>query len=284
MIRLLCTLLLGASTAFAQPPLMLVTTTGAGSFSDTAARHFAPLLEKELGRPVLVQNIPGANGIIGLRAFNGMTGGDAILIAGTVNGFVSITAPQPDFDPLKDFVPVFGLAETPQLLLVKKDSPIKSFSDLRGRRLMGGSSHPSTDMSIMVLDQKVGSETTLVRYKQISQLATELAGGFVDFTIGGAGNAATQGLFESGLVRSIGEVTSVGVPAFSWLGFFAHSKAISAQKPVIKAIERVMLSAEAKSYEQPNGRRLMPVPSSKLLKIQDEEAQVIKSLPKPPTH
>ena len=255
--RLLAAALIFASSALSAQTLTLITTSGPGSLSDTAARFTAMLLERELGRPVIVDNRPGGMGVIGLRHFNGLPAdGHSILIAGTQLAFVSKAMPQPDFDPMTAFVPLSGLVYTPQQIMVPAASPVRSPADLlalqRSKgKLDGGSSHPSTQTSMGLLDGVLGTRTTIVGYKQGSQLATELAGGFIDYTIGGKGNGATAGFIDSGQIRVVGFLKDLGVEEFSWVGVFVQKGVPEDVKAQLQAAMTRVLKSEAwQNYTQ----------------------------------
>lgn len=255
--RLLAAALIFASSALAAQTLTLITTSGPGSLSDTAARFTAMLLERELGHPVIVDNRPGGMGVVGLRHFNSLPAdGHSILIAGTQLAFISKAVPQPDFDPMTAFVPLSGLVYTPQQIMVPAASPVRSPADLlalqRSKgKLDGGSSHPSTQTSMGLLDGVLGTRTTIVGYKQGSQLATELAGGFIDYTIGGKGNGATAGFIDSGQIRVVGYLKDLGVEEFSWVGLFVHTSVPAPEKKrLTDAINRVMRSPEWTGFQQ----------------------------------
>lgn len=254
--RALAVLLLTISTALASP-LTLVTTSGPGSLSDTAARYFAPLLERELGRPVVVQNAPGAMGLVGMRAYQQMPhDGNALLIGGTQVPYVAKVMAPSDFDPMVAFEPLHGLSYARQQILVPSASPVKTAADLaklqrKKGALNGGSSHPSTQTSMELLDAITGAKTTVVNYKQSAQLATELAVGIIDYTIGAKGNSATAGFVANGMLRVVADLRDLGVEEFSWTGFFIHADAPDAAKRrLIAAIDKVMYSPEAARFHQ----------------------------------
>lgn len=244
-------LALSALTHAAQP-LTVIVPNGAGSLSDTAVRFFAPLIEKELERPVVVQNLPGANGLIGISAYQQLPhDGNSIVITGTQ--LVFLTKQGHNVEGLE---PLHGLAHTPQQILVPANSPAKTVADLLAIQkqkgfLNGGTSHPATEVSMGLLDKAIGTNTTLVKYKQSSQLATDIAGGFIDYTIGGKGNSATAGFVASGQIRVIGMLDDFKVEGFSWNGFFIHADApITAKQKLSAAISKVLRSPEAEKFHQ----------------------------------
>ena len=254
--KLLLTLTLLLSLAVNAQTLNLVTTSGPGSLSDTAARYFAPLIEKELNQPVVVHNVPGALGLVGIQHFMKQpANGNYILIAGTQIPYIAKTRPADEFD-FTDLTPLHGLSTAKQQVLVPTNSPVKSISDLRSLqkskgRLLGGSSHPSTQSSMELLDEKLGTQTTVVNYKQSSQLATELAAGLIDYTLGAKGNGSTAGFIQSGNLRVVGDIRDLGIEEFSWTAYFVHSSVPDNRKTQLaQALDKVMHSQEAKKFPQ----------------------------------
>lgn len=257
--KLLTALLLAvtiATTAYAGP-MSILTTSGPGSLSDTAARFIQPLLAKEFNGTVIVENISGALGSIGMRAYQERPAdGNTLLVGGTQVPYVSKKGPSIGFDPMEEFEPLYGLSYAPQLILVAKDSPIHSYKDLgvlykKKGHLNGGSSHPSTEMSLALLDKVTGATTTIVSYKMGVQLASELAGGFIDYTVSASGNTSTQGLLSTGILRSVGTLHELGVEEFSWTGLFIHKNTPPEVKARLRAsVTKVMNSPEMQKFHQ----------------------------------
>lgn len=233
-----------ASNVFAGP-VQIVTTSGPGSLSDQAARHIQPLLAKELGREVVVLNVAGANGVLGFREFSRLPkDGGHILIGSFALAYTAKTLPQADYDPLRDFAPVMGLTRTPLRVLVPANSPAKDINGLvelskaKGG-LMGGSSHPSTALILTLLDNKTGTRTTPVNYRQGAMLFADLASGQLDYSVGG-GHSTAAALLEEGRLREIGRLDDLGIEDFSWTGVFVHAgnengKTAEAIKRVVNA-------------------------------------------------
>lgn len=249
--KLLAVSLLWATAAFASS-VTIVTTSGPGSLSDQVARHIQPLLEKELNTEVVVMNSPGANGLIGLRSFHQLKG-DHILIGSFAVPFVAKTMPQKEFDPMVDFVPVTGLTHAPMHILVPANSPAKdlqglvALSNAKGK-LKGGSSHPSANISMTLLDKATGSSTEQINYKQGSQLYAELASGLLDYTFGGATSSA-MAMIQSGHLRSLGRLDQIGIPDFSWTALFV--KAGNENNRVAVASRKIVNSENMAVLPQP---------------------------------
>lgn len=254
--RLLVLVLLGITNVSAAP-LGILTTSGPGSMSDTAVRYIQPLLERELNRRVFVENRPGALGLIGFNEYmQRPADGNTLLVGGTQIAYIAKTRPNLRFDLMGDLEPLYGLSQAPQQILVPANSPVRSYKDLevlyRNKgTLHGGSSHPSTQLSMKLLDEVNRATTTVVNYKQPGQLASELVSGIIDYTISAVGNAATDGFVQSGQLRSVGILRDLGVEEFSWTGFFINKNTPERVKNQMRlAIERVMKSPEMQGFHQ----------------------------------
>ncbi|MDY0108107.1 MAG: tripartite tricarboxylate transporter substrate-binding protein, partial [Giesbergeria sp.] len=128
-----------APFAFALPaaaqdgqPVRLIVGYAAGGPVDQGARLFAPVLSKELGMPVMVENKPGGNATIAgnevVRAKpNGMTLWYAASPTVTISPNVMTKMP---FDPAKDLTPVAPILSYYNVLVVNNNEPYKNVSEL----------------------------------------------------------------------------------------------------------------------------------------------------------
>ena len=110
-------------------PIRLIVSFPAGS-SDVLGRAFAQ--HAELGQPLVVENVPGANGAIGLtRLAKAAPDGYTIALGATTNLAVSPHLnPKLPYDPLKDFAPIALLARVPIVLVVSAVVPARSVDEL----------------------------------------------------------------------------------------------------------------------------------------------------------
>lgn len=189
----------------------LVVGYAAGGPVDTAARLFAPALAKELGQPVVVENRPGAGGVMG---------GDAVAKA-PPNGLLMLFAASPtmtisphilksmSFDPVKDVTPVAPILSYANVLVVNKDQPFKTMAELLayakahpgtlayGSAGMGASNHLSGEL----FARRTGIQLTHVPYKGNAPAMTDVIGGQLSmmFDIIGTG----RNYVNSGRVRAL---------------------------------------------------------------------------------
>jgi len=135
LVLLTVTTCLGATLTIARsanPTITMVVPFGAGGALDLIARVLADGLRNELGQPVVVDNRPGASGLIAMRyVANAAADGYTIILSSESN---HILLPLLDrsfpLDVAKDFVPVSLSGQFQHTLIVKKDSPVGSVQDL----------------------------------------------------------------------------------------------------------------------------------------------------------
>ncbi|SFM18182.1 tripartite tricarboxylate transporter substrate binding protein [Variovorax sp. OV329] len=183
----------GSGTAFAQNnsspmgPVRLVVGYSAGGPVDAAARLVAPILQRELGVPVLVDNRPGASGSLGGDAVaRAAPDGNTLFFAGSPTIVINPNVQRRmAFDPMKDLQPVASLVQTTNVLVVGKDRPWRSMNELLafarqhpgeltyGSAGTGGTNH----LSAALLEKMSGTQFTHVPYKGNAPAMTDLIGG-----------------------------------------------------------------------------------------------------------
>src|SRR4030088_1559509 len=121
--------------AFPTRAIKIVVPFPAGGPSDVLARMIGQKMSEDWGQPVVIENRPGANTVIGAQivkaaAADGYTLLMAIDSTLTMNQFLYRTPP---YDPIADFAPVTLVAKTMQLLIVNSASEVKTVQDLIGK-------------------------------------------------------------------------------------------------------------------------------------------------------
>lgn len=178
-----------ATAVSGQAPLRLIVPFTPGTGIDLIARTVGPRLGERLGRPVVVDNRPGASGNIGTEAVvRAAPNGQTLLVS--VNTLVMNRGlyPQLPFDPVRDLVPV-TLTSWGQLLLVAPpQAGFRTAADLvaaaraRPGRLNYASPGVGTPhhMSMELFKQTAGVFLTHIPYRGTAQAVTDLLGGQVD--------------------------------------------------------------------------------------------------------
>jgi len=179
----------------------------AGGPSDVLARLIGQKMTEDWGQPVVIENRPGANTVIGAQivkaaAPDGYTLLMAIDSTLTMNQFLYRTPP---YDPINDFAPVTLVAKTMQLLMVNSASDVKTVSDLVAKakqqpgKLNFGAGTITTRLTGFLFNKAAGVQTVLVPYNGSAEVTQGLLTKSVDFTFDGPSAAAS--LIQSGQFR-----------------------------------------------------------------------------------
>ncbi len=203
-----------AAPALAQPawpdrPIRLVVAFPAGSVTDTLMRHLAEPLTRELGQPVIVDNRPGGNGVVGTEsAARAAPDGHTWCVLSVTNGALNTyTVRRLPYDPMRDFAPIGFVAETAYLLVVPAASPTR---DLRGlidhakasrTPLTFSHGNSSALIASATLARLAGVEMTAVPYRGGPEALTDVIAGRIDSTF--TDFAAGMPQVREGKVRAI---------------------------------------------------------------------------------
>lgn len=203
-------------------PVKLVLSQPPGSGPDNVARLLSDRLAKQWGQAVVIENKPGGQNTIGAQAAarapaDGSTFYFATTAALVTNAYLFKSLP---YDPQKDFVPVAFVARSPFAVLVRADSPVKTFDDLvaQSKRQPGklsiGNEGPRTfgGMIARLLNQRTQAQANLVSYASTGVSAQDLIGGHVDAIV--ADVASTAALVKQGRLRYLAVTSAQRVPGF----------------------------------------------------------------------
>jgi len=119
-----------AQDAFPSRPITIVVPYPAGGTSDAQVRMIQVQLGKELGQPIIVENKPGASGVIAAQ-YVAKSPADGYTLLYPNNGVViaPLLNPKADSDPLKDFKPVTTVTSVPMVLVTNKTVPATSLAE-----------------------------------------------------------------------------------------------------------------------------------------------------------
>ncbi|MGZ5182320.1 MAG: Bug family tripartite tricarboxylate transporter substrate binding protein [Ramlibacter sp.] len=201
-----------------------------GSGVDAITRAAQPALQKALGATVVVENQPGAGGIVGLQtlARSAPDGNTLAVVSNNVVIFPSVIKALP-FDMPNDFTPIAIVGATPMVLVVNPSrmpvSNSKEFVALlksKPGQYNFGSGGNGTILHLaseMVLEQ-AGATARHIPYKGVGPMVTDLMGGQIDFAT--AALPSVQGQIASGALRPIGLLTAHRTPAAPDIPTFAE--------------------------------------------------------------
>jgi tripartite-type tricarboxylate transporter receptor subunit TctC len=123
----------GAARAETYParPIKLVVPFPPGGSVDTVARTLQPQLQAQLNQPVVIDNRPGANSVLGAQAVKrSPADGYTILLNASLQVVNPLIMTTTTYDLEKDFAPISYLGALPQLVLVSANSPYNTLQDL----------------------------------------------------------------------------------------------------------------------------------------------------------
>ena len=184
----------------------------AGGPSDVLARLIGQKMGEDFAQPVVVENRPGANTVLGAQAVakaapDGYTLLMAIDSTLTMNQYLYRTPP---YDPINDFAPITLVAKTMQLLMVNAASDVKTVKDLivKARAAPGklnyGAGTITTKLTGYLFNRAAGMNTVLVPFNGSSEVTHALLTHSVDFAFDGT--SAALPLIQSGEIRALAKL------------------------------------------------------------------------------
>lgn len=246
-----------SADTYPEKPITIIVPYPPGAFNDTLGRLVGKKLSDIWGKPVVVENKPGAGTTIG-TSFVAKSAPDGYTIMVSqfpfaANPFLRKSLP---YDTLKDFEPIVLAGRAPMILIVNEKSSITSVSELIrvAKKSPGainyGSSGPgsSEHLAMVVFEQMAGVKLNQVPYKGSSPLMTDLAGGQVEVAIevypmarpfvqsGKVRALAIAGSERSNLMPEVPTLSELGVKGYdvsSWHGFIAPA---GTPKPIIEKL------------------------------------------------
>jgi tripartite-type tricarboxylate transporter receptor subunit TctC len=225
-------------------PVKIVLPFGPGSGTDVYARMVGQQLGLALDLPVIIENKPGAKGVLAAEAVARAKpdGSTLLFTTNTTHAANPYLVKGLRYDPVKDFAPITKLGNLTFFLLVAASSPFHKLSDLvdAARKAPNTISYGAANSFGMVSGSKLGKTANVkflrIPYKSSPQITTDLLGGQVQFAFVDMASAAA--LVKSGKVRALAvladrrfpslpdvpTMTEAGYPGFdvvAWFGLFA---------------------------------------------------------------
>ena len=211
-----------AQSDYPNKPIRMIVPLAAASAVDNAARIVAQRMTESMGQPVVIENMPGASGLIGAeRVAKAAPDGYTI---GAFNDSILTMVPhmydKMTWDPVKDFDPVSLVGIIEWGLITGMETPYRSAADViadakaRPGKLdfgTGGNGSPQ-HVGMALFASTAGIALAHVPYKGATQAAVGVAGGEVPIGMQGLGTAAS--LVRSGKLRLIGVSSPARVAAF----------------------------------------------------------------------
>jgi tripartite-type tricarboxylate transporter receptor subunit TctC len=204
-----------AQSGFPAKPVHILVPYPAGGAVDVLARTLGDEVAKQWGQSVVVENRPGAGGVIASQALatSPPDGTTLIVVASghATNPFLYSKLP---YDTFKDFTPISLLASSPNILLVRADSPFKTLADLlaEARAKPGGLSYgmagngTSTHLAGELLKNLAKVDIVAIPYKGGAPAMNDLLGKQIPISFNNG--PESMGQLSAGSVRALGVTTA----------------------------------------------------------------------------
>ena len=222
-------------------PLRYIVPYPPGAFNDTLARTLAAELPKTLGQPVIVENRPGGNTLIGTEAAAKSPADGYTLFGAALPFSVVQSLYKTSFDVTKDFAPIVLAGITPNLLVANHSMPFNNVKDLiayakanPGKLNYASTGNGSSNhLSFELFKAMTGTFVTHIPYKGSAPAVTDLIAGQVDVMFDNTPNVlphvragklkaiAVSTKSRSALAPEVPSVDEAGVPGYDvsvWFG------------------------------------------------------------------
>ena len=231
--------------AYPTRPVRVVVSASPGAVTDTQARLFSRILSERFRQQFIVDNRPGAGGLIGFETV-AKASPDGYTLMAVSPSLTTVYAFQdkPTYHPANDFDPVSLLVRAPFLIVTHPSFPAKTMSDL----LAYAAAKPNTltfalggtgsiqHLAVAWIAAETKTNLVLVSYKGIAPAVTDLIGGQINATMANIANVgphvksgklravAITGLERSTVFPELRTIAETSVPGFdvtSWQGWVA---------------------------------------------------------------
>jgi tripartite-type tricarboxylate transporter receptor subunit TctC len=223
-------------------PITMVVPFAAGGPTDVIARFVAERMRKSLGQPIIIENVSGADGSIGIgRAARASPDGYTIDLGSLdthvlTGGFYSLA-----YDVLNDFAPIAPLVTLPRVLFARKQMPAKDLNEflvwLRANPNKASAGYASISYHLITsfFQRETRTNLTLVPYRGLAPVIQDLVAGQIDLSFGAPTELALMrtGSIKAYAVTSDKRLTQApDIPTFAemelpalsqsnWFGIFA---------------------------------------------------------------
>jgi tripartite-type tricarboxylate transporter receptor subunit TctC len=208
-----------AQGAFPSKPVYILVPYPPGGAVDIVARTLGDELSKRWGQSVVIENRPGAGGIIAEQALvQSPPDGYTLIVVASGHALLSHFYDKLPYDTFKDFSAISLIGSSPNMLLVRADSPFKSVADViaaaraKPGQLSYGHAGNGTSpyLSGELFKYMAKLDITAVPYKGGAPALTDLIGGHIPLTFNNI--PESMGQVQAGAVRPLGVTTAARSP------------------------------------------------------------------------
>jgi len=208
-----------AGEAYPSKPVHVFVPYPPGGAVDIVARTLGDELSKRWGQSVVIENRPGAGGVIAEEALaQAPPDGYTLIVVASGHALNSYFFAKLPYDPFKDFTPISLIGSSPNMLIVRADSEYKTVSDViaaakaKPGQLSYGHAGNGTSPHLAgeLLKAMARIEITAVPYKGGAPALADLVGGHIPLTVNNI--PESMGQIEAHTVRPLGVTTAQRSP------------------------------------------------------------------------
>ena len=222
------------SQGYPQKTVTIVVPLAAGSGMDVLVRLYADRLQERLGKPVVIENKPGAALMLAASTVAAAPpDGHTLLVStSTVMAINPVLYKKVNYDVQKDFTPISFYVKSPFILVVNNDLPVKTVPELikYAKETQTPVTFASTGIGTGLhlageyMKQRFGLNMTHVPYRNTGQSLADIVAGHVKMSFAEAG--ATLPLIREGKLRVLAVSASTRVPTLSDVPTFAEAAGV----------------------------------------------------------
>ena len=204
-----------AQSPFPSKPVHIFVPYAAGGGVDILTRTLGDVVSRHWGQTVVVENRPGAGGVVASQALvTSPPDGYTLIVVASGHATNPFLYPKIPYDTFKDFAPISLLASSPNILLVRADSPFKTLADViaQARSKPGSLSFAhagtgtSTHLAGELLKNLAKIDINAIPYKGGAPAINDLLGGQIPMSFNNGPESVGQ--IEGGTVRALAVTTA----------------------------------------------------------------------------
>jgi len=208
-----------AQSGFPTKPVHIFVPYAAGGGVDILARTLGDVVSRQWGQTVVVENRPGAGGVVASQALiQTPADGYTLIVVASGHATNPFLYPKIPYDTFRDFTPISLLASSPNILLVRADSPFKSLSDViaEAKAKPGSLSFAhagtgtSTHLAGELLKVLAKIDVEAIPYKGGAPAINDLLGGQIPLSFNNGPESVGQ--IQAGTVRALAVTTAARAP------------------------------------------------------------------------
>lgn len=288
---------LAAAAGYPERPITMIVPFAPGGNVDATARALGPVLAKQLGQAVVIDNRAGAGGTIGSALVaRSPADGYTLMVGSTATNATAPAFMNASYDPVKDFTSLGAISVTPSVIVVAAGSPVKTYAELltlsharatglnMGSPGTGSLNHLTTEL----LEQKTGLNATHIPYKGAGPALTDLMGGQLDAMVDQLSSSSP--LISSGRLRAIAQTGAARSPLLPdvptlreqqvhevdvavYTGLFAPARLpAEVQATLVQALQQALQSPEFLERLKAQGSEPMPMSQTEFADFVSAEA------------